>query len=293
MCDIIHTASVYITISYLVLSIILCIFENIFNRVFFRTMDVNDLKEKYCQIIGDYLENIGDSSVLCKYLKLKDGRSRFWNCMAIQKAKNGVLWASINPSGTKKEDDLPEENVLFNQEWNLASPPHTYWGYLIQRIMDIRDVCGHMDLLPIHIGDEKEIRKMLFTTEDTPERALTVNLLSASQEMIECLMPRLIIYSNATTAFLWGTKANQGIYWMGYELEEVSGVRLKCWEQGKGTRGLYRIIGIHKQSINTSEKTNLVGTYLLIDYQVGGRQESSGIKKEEVCWLWDWVKKQK
>ena len=254
-------------------------------------MDVKDLEEKYRQMIDEFLKQYGDSSLLSNYLKLKDGKPRFWNCVSIERANNAVLWASINPSGSKKGDKLPEENDSFNQEWNYNSPANTYWGQLIQKIMPIKDVCGHIDLLPVHVGNEEEVRKMLFTTENTPERALAVELLKESQKMIEDLKPQLIIYSNASTAFLWGTNANRGIYWMGYKLEEIPDYQLKCWEKGKGSRKLYQIVGIHEQSIKDRKQTDLEGTYLLIDYQVGGRQESASIKKEEVKQLWEWVKK--
>lgn len=245
---------------------------------------VDLLKKQYHKIIQDYLES-GDS-LLDRYIRLKNGEPRFLNCMSIEQAKGALLWASINPSGDQEE--LAEELVPFNQAWDPTTEDH-YWKCLIHKIEYVIDVCGHLDLLPLHIGQEMAVRRMLFTKENTPARTLAVNLLKASQEMIEYLKPMLIVYSNASTAFLWGTKANRGIYWMGYKLEEVPDYQLKCWEKGKGSRGLYRIIGIHEQSIKDSKQTNLEGTYLLIDYQVGGRQENSSIKNEEVQQLWEWV----
>ena len=206
--------------------------------------------------------------------------------MDIERAKEGVLWTSINPSGTP---NAPQENDPFNLMWEDLDTSQAYWKLLKQKVAPVIDNCGHMDLLPIHIGVENKLHKLLFSKDNDEERKLAVKLLCASQEMIEFLRPKLIIHSNSTSRFLWGTEINKGIYWLGYILEEETGFVPDCWKTGKGCRKLYQIKGLHPESIKNVKTTNLPGTFLLIDYQVGARTATKSIGAEDVKRLWRWA----
>lgn len=252
-------------------------------------MKTIDLENRYCSAISDYLGN-NPNPKLQSCLVLSNGKPRYWNCVDIERAKESILWTSINPSGTP---NIPQKNDPFNLIWDNLDESQAYWKLLKKKVAPIMEFCGHMDLLPIHIGLEKKLHSLLFSKDSIAERKLAVNLLCASQEMIEYLQPKLIVHSNSTSRFLWGTEINKGIYWLGYILEEVSGFELDCWKTGKGCRKLYQIKGLHPESINNKKTTNLSGTYLLIDYQVGTRMATKSIGIEDVKNLWQWVNRHK
>lgn len=250
-------------------------------------MEIRELECRYCSAISDYLG--GNPNPELQYcLALSNGKPRYWNCVDLIRAKEHILWTSINPSGSP---NAPQGNVPFNLMWDNLDESQTYWKLLKQKVAPVIDICGHMDLLPIHIGLENKLHKLLFSKDNLKERNLAVNLLRTSQEMIEDLRPKLIIHSNSTSRFLWGTEINKGIFWLGYILEEVSGFVPDCWKEGKGCRKLYQIKGLHPDSIKTIKSTNLLGTFLLIDYQVGTRTASKSIGAKDVKNLWQWVLK--
>lgn len=252
-------------------------------------MNVLELERQYLFAINRYLNGTTNPDLL-PYLVLQDRVTpRYWNCVDIERAKGNILWTSINPS---ERPIGPTANVRFNMKWEELSASDTYWCSLKQKVKNVIDICGHMDLLPLHIGIESNVHNILFTKDNSPEIQLAGTLLRSSQEMIESLHPRLIIHSNSSSDFLWGTKANKGIFWFGYILEEVSGFdELDCWRKGKGRRNLYQIKGICPESIKEEKNTKLHGTYLLVDYQVGTRMATKSITDKDVERLWSWVLK--
>lgn len=95
-----------------------------------------------------------------------------------------------------------------------------------------------------------------------------MEVLKITQEFIEELCPKLIVYSNASTRYLWGWPKGE---WMGYILEPVV---LSCpISSGRISQhpkdSLFRIVGINtgNQVIKEKKSTALVGTFLLIDNQ--------------------------
>ena len=165
-------------------------------------MKISELESRYCSAINDYLGG-NPNPELESCLLLSNGKPRYWNGVDIERAKEGVLWTSINPSGTP---NAPQENDPFNLMWEDLDTSQAYWKLLKQKVAPVIDNCGHMDLLPIHIGVENKLHKLLFSKDNDEERKLAVKLLCASQEMIEFLRPKLIIHSNSTSRFLWGTE---------------------------------------------------------------------------------------
>lgn len=209
-------------------------------------MNAKELEAEYKKILGD---------------------THFWNCVDIENARGNYLWSSINPSG-KGDEEIP-----FNLHWvgtdNYSLDPKSeYWNKLKGKIGRHINQFGHIDLFPIHCSDEADFLKRYRGKENTPEFKRFVALLKITQEFIEELCPKLIVYSNASTSYLWGWPKQT---WMGYILEPVV---LSCpISSGRISQhpkdSLFRIVGINtgNQVIKKEKSTALDGTYLLIDNQ--------------------------
>ena len=207
-------------------------------------MNANELEAEYKKILGD---------------------THFWNCVDIENARGNYLWSSVNPSGG--------EEIPFNLHWvgtdNYSLDPKSkYWNKLKGKIGRHINQFGHIDLLPILCSDEAVFLKKYRGKEESPEFKRFVALLKITQEFIEDLRPKLIVYSNALTSYLWGWPKQT---WMGYILEPVV---LSCpISSGRISQhpkdSLFRIVGINtgNQVIKKEKTTALDGTYLLIDNQ--------------------------
>lgn len=205
-------------------------------------MDILELKAKYKSILVD---------------------EKFWNCVSAENARNGFLWCSINPGEVKG-------NEQFNDRWeNLRDEGRSkYWTTLLRKLGRHLNQFGHMDLFPIHCSDEFAFIQRHIGMENPDEFKQSVELLKVSQEFIESLRPKLIVYSNASTSYLCGWPRGD---WMGYKLESVtlsspvSSGRISR----KPNESLFRITGINNfdEVIKETKTTALAGTYLLLDNQ--------------------------
>ena len=246
---------------------------------------VKQLQYSYEQIISHYCSKM-ESVKSKQILMLRDNLSpRYWNCVNIHNSlKEQMLWMSINPSGAKKDKRgnyiQEDNNCQFNLNWNLEEQDK-YWKTLISNIGTGQlNQCGHLDILPIHLSKEKEVWHSFFKDTTTIEFQMVVDLVMSTQALLENIKPKLIIYSNVSTKWLWGI-GDSG--WMGYILEPVEDyfadnqsaidsineLRKSIngyWHSNPG-KGLFRIKGIADSNISHMNVTNL-DSYLLLDYQV-------------------------
>lgn len=240
------------------------------------------LKEKYACIIEEYLPQANDE--VWKHLVYNNNINeiRFWNCVSVQNAKNGILWVSINPSGEPGEKSLVGD---FNMGWDKLDKENRYWKRMLDNIHLVEDCCGHMDLLPIHWADEDKLKRVLFTKSDCRERELAYNLLQESKKLIEALHPKLIIYSNATTAWLWGN--GESDFWLGYDPQEEN-ISAEEWKSLGVKHG--RLLS-GKPSLYKINLKHRVTTYLLLDYQVANTFGYDALTGDDVKIIWDYLSK--
>ena len=209
-------------------------------------MNAKELEAEYKKILGD---------------------THFWNCVDIENARGNYLWSSVNPSGGE------DRKIPFNLHWvgtdNYSLDPQSkYWNKLKGKIGRHINQFGHIDLLPILCSDEAVFLKKYRGKEESPEFKRFVALLKITQEFIEDLRPKLIVYSNASTSYLWRWPKQT---WMGYILEPV---HLSCPISSgrifqRPDESLFKIVGINTDDhvIKDVKTTSLRGTYLLFDNQ--------------------------
>lgn len=251
----------------------------------------NNLKNEYERIIQQYLPKVNDT--VRKHL-IYENEIRFWNCVDVERAKGGILWMSINPSG----EPMPKNEMpVFNKTWDMVRNDLTgnkkvdcYWLQMLDNIRDVEDICGHMDLLPIHWGNEKEMASFMFPREkgksECPEIQLAYNLIQESKKMIEALHPKLIIYSNASTAWLWGN--GDPNFWLGYNPQPVKTEVIDSLKKRGVSHGRLLTDKTSLYTINLGDRK----TYLLIDYQVAIRHKKYVLLTgEDVKIIWDFFNK--
>lgn len=245
----------------------------------------NKLKNEYERIIRQYLPKVNDT--VQQHL-IYDNEIRFWNCVDVERAKDGILWMSINPSGEPMSNE-PE----FNKTWEMMLTGNKkvdqYWLRLLDNIRDV-EKCGHMDLLPIHWADEKEMSSFMFPREkgksECPEIQLAYNLIQESKKMIEALQPKLIIYSNASTAWLWGN--GDPNFWLGYNPQPVKTEVIDSLKKRGVSHGRLLTDKTSLYTINLGDRK----TYLLIDYQVAIRHKKYvPLTGEDVKIIWKFLNK--
>ena len=169
----------------------------------------------------------------------------FWLCLG--NPKGGILLSGINPSYDKKEKaEYCSFKKCFGRYWNR-------WKNNLQEYI-AQDVVGYIDLFPLRVT------KQTAEFERHVPLELKAEILRVTQKEIEDLCPKLIIHSNKTSTFYYGTEPEHP--WMGYDLERLEIVdELK----DKGCE-LYRISGLleSKDRINyhSIKETSIAGSFL-------------------------------
>lgn len=250
-----------------------------------RTISPDKLKIEYERIIRTYLKKVNENVREHLVYNKDDDEIRFWNCVDVERAKDGLLWMSINPSG----EPMPKNEMpVFNKTWDMVRGDLTgnkkndrYWLQLLDNIRAVEGFCGHMDLLPIHWSKEKEMAASLFPKSECPEVQLAYHLIQESKKMIDALQPKLIIYSNTSTAWLWGNGNSQ--FWLGYDPQPEEKMSGEYW----------RSLGVRHGRL-LSDKTSLYTiklggrrAFLLIDYQVANTFGHDSLTGEDVKIIWD------
>lgn len=224
------------------------------------------LRHAYHQLIECYTkENTNMTQELKELLSRGVYNGAFSN-------SGGILVCGINPSyDNKEENDLP---------YNLLTEcTGKYWKPYVEIANRFpENMVGYLDLFPLRFTYEKDFLKIVPTD-------LKAKLIAKFEEVIEdTLRPKLIVYTNKSTSYLWGT--DEAHPWMGYKLTPIE------IEESLSAKGcLYRIAGyqnhperIKKSGIETSN-SNLIGSYLFITgfYQYAKNK----ITADDIQLLWN------
>ena len=189
----------------------------------------------------------------------------------------------MNPSG---DDGLEYYDYLNCKEKEGAKKG--FWNPK-HRMMGVYDKkCAYIDLFPIRNSDQKEFEK----NNDTSNNMMG-QLLGVTQDYIEALRPKLIIFANATTEYYWGIKRKKDYtknfedgFWMDYQFDK----NVESPLNGKEDKGFWpysKIIGINPSGVNKyRNSTNLVGTYFLKyrqhDAKCGVVKETRELTQEDI-----------
>ena len=183
--------------------------------------------------------------------------------------EGGILLVGINPSGEPEGiNAIPHEHEYEECKTKRFWYPKHYMMGVEEQIYNYDKRCAYIDLIPVTTKDQNQLKHYLDS-----ENSMMGALLSYTQDYIEALSPRLIIYANSMTG-LWGLdkkeKKNNSLekcrnytnVWMGYDFE-LADSPLKGHED-KGDWRFYQITGIIPSGVNRERTdTNLKGTYFL------------------------------
>jgi|GEM_PF-3889991 len=184
----------------------------------------------------------------------------------INDIKGGILLVGINPCGEPigKGVDPYEYECCQTKFWR---PKHEMMGK-DDPINNYDKKCAYIDLIPIRTKNQNQLLGYLRS-----ENALMGALLSYTQDYIESLSPRLIIYANSLCG-LWGLnktkikgssddKVEYKNAWMGYDFEPIIQSPLEGIED-KGHWPYFKITGIIPSGVNRMRTTsNLIGSFFL------------------------------
>lgn len=235
-------------------------------------IDMGAIIEKYIKVITDWQQQIVDSNLSKELLKIL-GRG-LWMCG--NNPKNGIIISGINPSFDKK---IPRE---YNDTIPFALCSGRYWNPLKKFVGEFLKTgnVGYIDLFPLRVSKQDHEFEKYVPTD------LKAAILRVTQNEIEQLAPKLIIYANSTSRYYWGTDTEHP--WMGYQLTQMP---LPSSLQGKGV--LYHIDGMlnSDQKILPLKDTALKGSYLFVcPFQSGGRCRIPSERKlveEDIKQLWE------
>jgi hypothetical protein len=143
---------------------------------------------------------------------------------------------------------------------------------------------GYLDLFPIRESDQRKFEKIV-------PRELKVELLKTSVKAISKMAPALIIHTNKTSAFYWGTDTKHP--WLGLRLIPIEITDKKL--SGKGT--LYRIAGRtgapESICLDEADVRGLEGCYLFVTSFTRPRKETKEafdqkrLNADDVHFLWE------
>ena len=184
----------------------------------------------------------------------------------------GILISGINPSyDGKAEKELPCNR--------LTECIGKYWKPYVEIANSFsEDMVGYLDVFPLRCTREADLLK-------TVPMDLKVSLIRKFMQVVEeYIRPNLIIYTNKSTGYLWGTDELHP--WMGYKL-----LPIKKDERLSVKGNLYRIIGRQNSaaciySEETRNKCNLVGSYLFITnfYQYAKKEAKLTVCDVKTLW---------
>lgn len=182
----------------------------------------------------------------------------------------GILLVGMNPSNRIDIQKIPKRQSFDY----LDCPPKDsnikddFWDPKHKMMGEYDDHCAYIDLFPLRDGSQKTMVNYMRQEEMRP---LMGALLRITQDYIESLHPRLIIFANTFTA-PWGfrmkgkicedsTEIKYDNVWMGYTKENIVS---PLAGSKKGTWKFYRITGIIPSDVNRKrETTNLQNSFFL------------------------------
>lgn len=180
-------------------------------------------------------------------------RERGFNYSVNEESKD-ILITGINPSfrvGADNGNCRFDFRIIANDE-----KYDVYWSSLKKIVhdkdlnIDFRSITAYLDIFYFRETDQNFLRKQILKT---PEGlSFAVDQIKLTQEIVETIIkPKLIIVKNRESAAYWGKFAEQGIFWMGYQLE-----LLQTLESGE----LYKIVGLidsEERVMPSLQKSNL------------------------------------
>ena len=192
-------------------------------------------------------------------------------------AKN-VLITGFNPSFRSSDvincqgfsHSFNFQNILEKPKWD------NYWGSLKKIIydplsnIDLRSQTAYLDLFYFRERTQILFKNEIFKSKEGIQFA--VDQLKLTQYIVENIIkPKIIIVKNRESAAYWGKYANDGIVWMGYQLEHLD--NMPCGD-------LYKISGLINSSERISpeiQESNLIDSKILFTHHIN--QYTSKLKR--------------
>jgi hypothetical protein len=101
-----------------------------------------------------------------------------------------------------------------------------YWGPLIrilhdtEKNIDLRDRSGYLDIFYFREKEQLQLRNGILKSP-VGIRFLVDQLIITQHIIEDIIRPKVIVVKNRESAAFWGKLAEQGIYWMGYQLDHI------------------------------------------------------------------------
>lgn len=189
----------------------------------------------------------------------QDIRTRGFNYSVNEESKD-ILITGINPSFRIGAEN---GNCSFDFRSIAKDEKHdVYWTSMKKIVhdkesnIDLRSRTACLDIFYFRETDQNFLRKQILKLPEGLNFA--VDQIKLTQDVIETIIkPKLIIVKNKESAAYWGKYANDGIFWMGYELELLE--NLECGQ-------LYKIIGLinsNDRVLPEMKSTNLNNSLIL------------------------------
>ena len=184
---------------------------------------------------------------------------------SINSSQKDILITGINPSFRKDADLISSgfdfQNTLRDEKWD------NYWSPIIKIVydrdnnVDLKRRSAYLDIFYFREKEQKELKNGILKSP-TGVRFLVDQLKITQYVIEEIIKPKVIVVKNKESAAYWGKLAEQGIVWMGYQLDYIQS--LVCGE-------IYKISGL----LNSKERiapelndTNLKGSFILFSQHI-------------------------
>jgi len=155
----------------------------------------------------------------------------------------------------------------FDFQTILNGPWDNYWGPLKKMIydtdsnIDLRYNSAYLDIFYFREKEQTFLKDQILKSQAGIR--FVIDQINLTQHTIEDIIkPKIIVVKNKESVAYWGKLANEGIIWMGYELEHIQ--NMVCGE-------LYKITGL----INSTERiapeftnTNLENSLVLFTQHI-------------------------
>jgi len=188
-------------------------------------------------------------------------------------SKKDILITGINPSFRKNAGlnsyGFDFQVTLREKKWD------NYWGPIKKIVfdaennIDLREKSAYLDIFYFREKEQIQLKNKLL--KDSEGIRFLVDQLNITQHIIEDIIrPKVIVVKNRESAGYWGKLAEQGIIWMGYQLDFIES--FACGE-------LYKISGLLKSAGRIApeiENTNLKESLVLFSKHI-----NQFTKKEE------------
>jgi len=143
----------------------------------------------------------------------------------------------------------------------LNEPWDNYWGPLKKMIydsdanIDLRDISAYLDIFYFREKEQTFLTDQILKSQAGV--SFVVDQINLTQHTIEDIIrPKVIVVKNKESAAYWGKLSNEGIIWMGYQLEHIQ--NMVCGELYKITGLIDSIERIAPEFTNTNIENSLV-----------------------------------